>query len=236
MIEADIVVDESALPGNQGRIALAVLGVTPHPVSRADLAAAMWDEDLPDRWEKSLSPILSKVRKAFDAAGADGSAVLSSGGSVELRRDRMLKVDVMEATRELDAAEGAIRRGEPREAWRGAAVATAVFRRPFLPGADGAWISEQRRKFHTNVVRAFEVIADAWILLRDPAQAVTAAETLIELDMFRETGYARLMRAQALAGNRAEALRTYTEARRVLVENLGVEPSARLQAVYDEIL
>lgn len=236
MIEGDRIVDETALPGNQGRIALAVIGVTSHPIPRADLAAAMWGQDLPHLWEKNLSPILSKIRKAFDSAGLDGSVVLSSGGSVELRRDHSLKIDVSEATRELDSAEGAIRRGEPNDAWRGAAVATAIFRRPFLPGAEGVWISDQRRTFHSRLLRAFEVIADSWLMLEDPRQAVTAAEQLIELDRFRETGYARLMRAQALAGNRAAALRTYTDARRILVENLGVEPSDQLQAVYDDVL
>ncbi len=234
-LEAERVVDEADLPGLQGRIAVAALALTPHAMARDRLASIMWAEP-PEGWERSLSPILSKVRRALEKAGDDGSRLVSSAGSVEMRRDPSIWVDALDATRELDAAEGALRRDDARRAWVGAAVASAVFRRPFLPGVSGLWIDEQRRAFHNRLVRAFEVVADAWSLLDDPVQSGAAAEQLIAIDPYRETGYIKLMRACADQGNRAAALRVFARAREVLASELGVEPSDRLQAVYEEIL
>ena len=44
------------------------------------------------------------------------------------------------------------------------------------------------------------------------------------------------MRAHALAGNRAEALRVYARCRQILSEELGVDPSPPTESVYLEIL
>lgn len=56
------------------------------------------------------------------------------------------------------------------------------------------------------------------------------------VDPLREAGYQRLMRAQAAAGHRAEALRAYQACRRVLSEELGVDPSPETEALYLELL
>ena len=45
------------------------------------------------------------------------------------------------------------------------------------------------------------------------------------MEPFRESAYVRLMDAHAGAGNRGEALRAYERCRRLLVEELGVDPS-----------
>ncbi|MGH9153124.1 MAG: bacterial transcriptional activator domain-containing protein [Acidimicrobiales bacterium] len=44
------------------------------------------------------------------------------------------------------------------------------------------------------------------------------------------------MGVHAVAGNRAEALRTYQRCRTVLAEELGVPPSAETEAVYTAIV
>jgi DNA-binding SARP family transcriptional activator len=62
------------------------------------------------------------------------------------------------------------------------------------------------------------------------------ARELTHLEPLRERGYQLLMRAHAAAGNRAEALWTYEQCRRLLVEELGVDPSAATKAVHLEIL
>jgi SARP family transcriptional regulator, regulator of embCAB operon len=65
---------------------------------------------------------------------------------------------------------------------------------------------------------------------------VRAGRQLVRLVPLRESGYQVLMQALACQGNVAEALSVYTALREVLREELGVFPSARSQAVYDELL
>jgi DNA-binding SARP family transcriptional activator len=53
----------------------------------------------------------------------------------------------------------------------------------------------------------------------------------VELEPFRETGWQQLMRAQAGAGNRVEALRAHAECRDLLAKELGVAPSPETEAI-----
>lgn len=52
----------------------------------------------------------------------------------------------------------------------------------------------------------------------------------------RERARARLMLAQYRSGRRAEALRTYAEARRVLAEQIGLDPGPELRDLHERIL
>jgi DNA-binding SARP family transcriptional activator len=67
----------------------------------------------------------------------------------------------------------------------------------------------------------------------DHAAAVDAARELVMLDPLNEGAHRALITAYARTGRRGHALRQYLECRRVLVEELGVEPAedtSRLQA------
>lgn len=229
-------VDEGDLPGPLGRVLLAILVLSRGPVARSRIAAILWDDDPPGGYERSLNPLLSKLRRAFVRAGADRDLLVSASGAVELRRSAEVWIDFDEATTALDAAEGALRRGDPRGAWPRAAVATSIFGRRFLEGVDLVWVEGQRRMIHDRRVRAYEAAADVWIHLEEPGQAVVAARRLVEADPFRETSHERLIRAHLLAGNRAAALLAFAECERVLREELGVDPSPLVQAAYEEAL
>jgi hypothetical protein len=52
----------------------------------------------------------------------------------------------------------------------------------------------------------------------------------------RERFHAQLMEALTRAGRRAEALEAYRQARRVLAEELGIEPGPQLQLLHQQIL
>ncbi|MFP3914371.1 MAG: BTAD domain-containing putative transcriptional regulator [Actinomycetota bacterium] len=236
VIEGSAVVDEPDLPGSQGRVLLAALASSRGPVSRARLADILWEGDAPAGADRSLNPLLSKLRRALMAAGCDRGVLSSGSGAVELRRSADLWIDTEEATAALDGAEGALRREDPHGAWPRAAVATSILRRPFLEGVELAWVQQRRRLLHERHIRALEVACEVWIRLDDPGQAVVAARQLVEADPFRETSHARLIRAHRLAGNRAEALLAFSECARLLRDELGVEPSSPVQEAYEEAL
>lgn len=235
-IEATRLVDEFELPGAQTRVLLAVLALSRGPISRSRVASILWDGHPPSEYDRSLNPLLSKLRHAFVEAGADRDLVASGTGSLEIRRSAGMWIDVEAATTALDAAEGALRRDDPEAAWPRAAVATSILGRPFLEGVELAWADEQRRTQHEGLVRAYECAADVWMALGEAGQAVVAARRLIEADHFRETSHERLIRAHLLAGNRAEALLAFGECERILRDELGVAPSPRVQAAYEEAL
>ena len=69
-------------------------------------------------------------------------------------------------------------------------------------------------------------------MLGYPEAATAAATEAVALEPYREHAYLQLIRAQAAAGNRAEALHTYERCRRLLAEELGVSPSPQTEAAY----
>lgn len=235
-LEGVTFVDESRFPGPLGRALISVLALERGPVARTRLAEILWNGEPPQAYDRSLNPLVSKVRHLLVEAGADRELLVASRGAVELRRLADVWIDIEEATTALDAAEGALRRDEPDLAWPNAAVATAVLRRPFLEGVDLVWADSQRRVLHERFVRGLEVATDVWMSRGDASQAVVAARQLIEADPFRETSYERLIRAEVLAGNRAAALRAYAECEKLLSEELGVQPSPHLQEAYEDAL
>jgi predicted ATPase len=77
---------------------------------------------------------------------------------------------------------------------------------------------------------------DAGLAAGRGAAAVQPATELVALEPFRESAHLRLLRARAAAGDRGEALRVYDRCRRLLAEELGVDPSPELEAAYLELL
>ena len=87
-------------------------------------------------------------------------------------------------------------------------------------------------------MRSLECVAEAGLGLGGPELAATerAGRALIEASPFRESGYLHLMRALVARENVAEAMLVYDRLRTVLREELGISPSARVQALHAELL
>src|SRR5918995_1462852 len=68
------------------------------------------------------------------------------------------------------------------------------------------------------------------------AAALAAADEAVQRAPLRESAHRCRMAAHAAGGNRAEALRAYQRLRRVLADELGVDPAAETEAAYLELL
>jgi DNA-binding SARP family transcriptional activator len=62
------------------------------------------------------------------------------------------------------------------------------------------------------------------------------ARELVELDPLNEGAHRRLMIAHTRAGRRNHALRQFLECRRVMVEQLGLEPATETERLQHRIL
>ncbi len=228
------VADATTLPGRQGVRAVCALGLAGNsPLRREQLAVALWEDDPPPSWDNALSAVVSKVRTALGEIGLDPATVLPVvGGCYELRLPAGSWIDVEVARNRLDRAEGALRAGDADTAWSEATVATSVLRRPLLPGEEGDWLRTAREDLRDAHVRALQVVASAWKEKGHGGLAVRAAREAVRLAPYRESSHRVLMQAHLAAGDRAEAVRSYEELRRLLRDELGIEPSRETEAVY----
>ena len=223
---------DADLPGNQGRLAFAALVVERRTLERDALAEIVWNGTLPPKWDGALSTIISKLRSLLVRTGLDARAVVPAvGGTYAIVLPHDAWVDVEDATRRLDRAEGALRHGDVDVATAEGTTCSAVFRRPFLPGIDGEWVESRRRTHAEARYRCSVVLARAWIARGDPGLAVTIATDAIRLDPIREVGHQLLIEGELARGDRGAAKRAFEQCRDVLDRELGVEPSPVTRAL-----
>lgn len=219
---------ERALAGNQARIALAALVHERVPLDRDHLAEIVWGEEVPDGWSGSLSALISKIRSLLSSCGLDAKSTLtSSAGSYAMSLPPGSWVDLEDATRRLDRAEGAVRHGDIAGALPEATVASSILRRPFLRGSEGAWIDGVRLRNDAALYRCYEVLAQGWCDQGQHRLAIAIAERAIALDPYRETGYRLLMEAELAHGDSIAALHAFDRCERIVMAEFGASPSQR---------
>jgi SARP family transcriptional regulator, regulator of embCAB operon len=234
-IEGRQLVDQAALPGRQGRLALVSLVAERHrPMPLDELAASIWGDELPASWETSLRAVVSKLRTVLAATAAD-AALVSDNGCYQAKLGDAW-VDLEAAANAVDRAEGALRRGELDEAWSQGTVAAGIARRPVLPGEDLLWVTALRDRVRVLRLRALDVLARVYLGRADHTLAISMARELIGLEPYREAGYRLLMRAHAARGDRAEAVRVYAVLRELLAEHLGIDPSPETLRLFEHVV
>src|SRR5207245_833182 len=126
-----------------------------------------------------------------------------------------------------EPAEAAVKLREALALWRGAPLADLSYESFAQPAI---------RRLEEMRLAALEKRIDAELELGREADLVGELETLVEEHPARERLHAQLMLTLYRCGRQADALATYQRARRVLVEQLAIEPSAPLRQLEQAIL
>ena len=120
--------------------------------------------------------------------------------------------------------------------------AVELYRGSFLEGfslADSVafedWALISREQFQRQVLEALYRVAAFHEQRTDYEKALRFAWRQVELDPWREDAQRQLMRLLASSGQRGAALTQYETLRRLLANELGVEPAAKTRALYEHI-
>ena len=231
-------VGPEAFPAVQGSLAFARLAVDHgHVVGRDELAEVLWPRKLPRAHEAALSAIMSKLRTLLGRVGLKEKDALSGTlGGYQLSLPPGTWIDLEAAGRALHDAETACRARRWKAVFGPAHVGYQIGRRPFFLGEECPWLDEKRERLRSIFVRSAECLGEFYIAQDDPKLAVEAAREVVQREPFRESGHRLLMRALAAAGNRADALWAYEKCRKLISEELGVDPSAETRSIYQKLL
>jgi DNA-binding SARP family transcriptional activator len=210
------------------RMLLAALLLRPNEVVSTDeLIDALWGEHPPERAAKSLQVYVWRLRKLLGRevlqTRPPGYALSVSPEDLDLHRFESLR-DEARSRAPIDAAE-LLR--EALGLFRGRPLADFAYE-PFAE-AECARIDELR-------LQALEDRVEADLELGRHTELVGELESLVAGQPLRERLRAQLMLALYRCGRQAEALAAYQDARRRLVEELGIEPGRELQALQTAIL
>jgi DNA-binding SARP family transcriptional activator/CheY-like chemotaxis protein len=206
-------------------------------VTRDELANALWPEALPDSWSAALRGVVSDVRRFLRDGGLDPDELLATErGGYRLRLGTGLAVDIDDARDSVAHARRAMSAGESRAAAMAAERAASLAALPFLPEHEGEWVERVREELAAIRAEALELLAGLLGDAGDHRGAVRAAERLLEAEPYSDAAHRLRIETLAAAGDRAGALRAYDECRRLLRDELGLDPSAETRAVVDAIL
>ena len=126
---------------------------------------------------------------------------------------------------------------DPAGAVRHLQGALALWRgRPLADVGDLAWLSAQAERLEQLRVRACRELAEARLALGEHARLLPELEVLVEEHAFDERLHAQLMLALYRSGRQVDALAVYRNLRRVLADELGIEPGPPLRDLEAAIL
>ena len=232
----DVIVDGMARPlgGHRQRAVLAVLALHANEVVSIDrLVEEVWGGDAPPSAVPTLRRYVSHLRHALAGLPATidgrrpGYVLTIDLERIDARRFEWL-VDEGRQHLSLGAVDdAAVVLRTALSLWHGEPLADFAYE-PFAR-VEAPRLDELR-------LAALEMRIDADLTLGRHADVVSELEALVALYPLRESYRGQLMRALHRAGRRADALRVYGMGRRVMADELGLDPSVDLKDLEHAIL
>ncbi len=203
-------------------------------VSRERLIDDLWGDAPPPTARQAVNVYLSKLRKTLSQSGPDPIATTSGGYRLQIEPDSL---DATRAQRLFEQAREHISRGEAGVAGELLREALSLWRGPTLAGlqlearggAEVAALDELR-------LTALMDRIDCDLALDRHDEVLGELSVLVREHRLRERFRAQQMLALYRASRQADALAAYAEARKTLVDELGIEPSEALQRLQQAIL
>jgi DNA-binding SARP family transcriptional activator len=223
--------EELGVAGARQRALLIALAVDAGRLVPTDvLVERVWNGDLPARPDNALQQQVLKLRRAL---GESAVAFEPPGYRLAVEPEA---VDATRFEQLVERARG-IAGADPQGAEAALAEALALWRGPALAeAAYRDWAAGESARLDELRVQAQELRLEAIVASGRPSEAIGDLEQLVRSEPLRERLWSLLILALYRAGRQADALATFTQARTRLVEDLGVEPSAELRRLHQQVL
>ncbi|MCX5444633.1 AfsR/SARP family transcriptional regulator [Streptomyces nigrescens] len=227
---------ELSLGPAKRRSVLALLLLQPNTtVPLEQLIDSLWEDEPPEHARTVVQGHVSRLRATLAEGGAEAYGIeLTTHGSAYLLRMPEELIDahrfgelVALARPEAAPADAVPLLREALGLWRGPALTGTVTSPPFAAAAHAL---EERR------LTAVEALGRAHGTLGEHEQAAAILYSAAVNHPLREGLIAGLMRALFRTGRQSDALEWFHRTRRLLNEELGVDPGERLRGAYEEIL
>ncbi|CAM4457576.1 AfsR/SARP family transcriptional regulator [Nocardia ninae] len=238
-----VTVQRGALTLESGRlrtqaVLAALLFAAGRPLTAAQLVDAVWGDELPGDPVAALRSHVLLLRKLVEPGRAPrgaASVLVSVGDGYELRVPRG-SVDAFQAQALVAAADEARTAGGFEQARTLLSEALSLWRGEVLAGVPGPLAADQRRHFSELRATVLEARLTVDLQLGRHEQVIGELATTSDEFPLRERLRGLRMAALYRCGRRSEALAVYTDTRRLLIEELGIEPGPELAELHQRIL
>ncbi|GAA3535100.1 hypothetical protein GCM10022419_013290 [Nonomuraea rosea] len=204
------------------------------PVSADQLLAQIWGESTVTTAGKQLHIVVSKLRGVLAPhQGDDVIETVSGGYQLNLPRERIdahlfsllaRRARAARAQGEIATADGLFHR------------ALALWRGDALAGMTASWAQTESVRLEEERLTTLEDHVDLRLAAGDHQAVVPVLTAHVAANPLRERPRAQLMLALYRASRLSEALDVYRETRRVVAEELGIEPGVALRRLQQAVL
>lgn len=202
---------------------IAFLALRKQPVRRRLAAGVLWPDASADHAHSSLRSTLARL----DCAARSALSVTAS----QLRISQRITVDLWESE---SIARRLVGPHESLSVHGSAADEVEALSAELLPDWYEDWVIVEAEAWHQRRLHALEALADDLRVVGAFGDAASAAQAAIRADPLRESPRAALIRVHLAEGNVSEALREFSQYRRLLQHELHLEPTPRLKLLLDE--
>jgi YVTN family beta-propeller protein len=208
-----------------------------HVVPRDRLVDALWGDRPPPSAANSVQVYVSKLRRVLEDGRRDGGSVLVTEPPGYLLRVPAGALDAEEFEGLLSEGKAAVGAGAFAEGEATLAQALSIWRGPALADLDSELFAKAEiSRLEGLRLQALMARFEAMLAVGRQAEAVGGLQSLVRLNPLDERLHAQLLVALYRSGRQAEALETYRSFRRLLHDELGLEPSAELRELEQAIL
>lgn len=226
----------TALASKKTEALVVFLAVCRQKHSRDFLADMLWDNRSQARAAGNLRVVLSSVRKTL------GDIFEIDRYEVCVVNKAPLKVDAVEFETRINCAEVAAFNGDILEQASQLDSATRLYEGDFLQNyylrdSSGfeSWVVSERMRLHQLAVTAFSDLTALCAAMDDADRGLEVAGRFLRTDPLNEQAHRSMMRFLAVTDQRTAALRQFERCRKLLLDELGVEPDEETRSLYDRI-
>jgi DNA-binding SARP family transcriptional activator len=209
-----------AVPPRAQRL-LAFVALHERPLLRPYVAGTLWTDASEERAAGSLRSSLWLLHRLSDRLVVASSTHVGLGPDVD--------VDIRRA---YDFADRVLSGDDPDPS---SLPRDLTLDGELLPDWYDDWLMLERERFRQLRLHALEALAERLIACRRPREALRAAVAAVRAEPLRESAHRTLIRVHLAEGNACEALRQYRLCRRLLDQQLGLEPSSELDALVRDV-
>lgn len=208
------------LPSSSQRL-VAFLALRGRPTSRARVAFTLWADFGEERALASLRSALWRLRRVGHpvVVSADHALGLAPTVRVDFHDGLRIAIAILDGDGEAPpAVVGDLPAGE------------------LLPDWYDEWVLVERERFNELRVHALELLCERNVHVGRIGQAIDAGLAAVRAEPLRESTHRALISAYLAEGNHAEALAHYRRFAQRLRDQVGLRPSARMDALLAGVM
>jgi DNA-binding SARP family transcriptional activator len=205
--------------------------------SKDTIIDTFWGETDVEVVERNFHPTVSHIRKALNSnQPLKQNFIIYRDGDYQLNPDLSYRIDIEEFDKLVHQGENARRARKIDECVQAYEQAIALYRGDFAQGSYEAWVDEQRTYYKEQYLHLLQELANVAQKQSEWSRSLQLAQSILHEDPFREDIHCLIMKAHVKMGNRGAAREQFETLKRLLHQELGVEPGAETRKVYQELL